>query len=275
MDSLVGVQDALISNTGKPIPGKRTMKSAEQSFTRHSKKNSTRNMRVCARKLRSATQNLPAPSFVDLDAADYDRWLAREITRETLLRPSDSRSDPVVVDDREESDIKRARRAGPDGSSLMGRPDGSSPMGRSGLRPVDRDCSFDESSRRYVPADEFRSRILLRPDLPDNHPDQRTPVDHADRDWRYPPSDYRHHRALSGEEDDDDPDTAELNAKRSRNFALMVNALVGAGFDASTAKGFCAAITSQLSQATFVELYGRGAIVKEANGPRRSLTVKG
>ena len=30
---------------------------------------------------RAARENLPMPNFVDLDAADYDRWLPRESTK--------------------------------------------------------------------------------------------------------------------------------------------------------------------------------------------------
>ena len=41
------------------------------------------------------------------------------------------------------------------------------------------------------------------------------------------------------------------------------------------AKNYCNAILGNASEATFVEMYGRGAIMNEANGPRRNLGLKG
>ena len=88
--------------------------------------------------------------------------------------------------------------------------------------------------------DGFRVRNLLKPELPVGHPDQCIPVESSDRDWRHPPSDYRHHRRLAGGDDDDDDDaeTAEPDAKRARAFELTFNALAEAGVNEADAKNF-------------------------------------
>ena len=195
----------------------------------------------------------PARDFFDFDPADYDKWLAREVDRENLLRPH-----------RPEESEPEARRAS----------EPEAKRARTRMRPHDRDCDFDEDSGLYVPSAVFRSKNLLKPDLPERHPDQCTPADHPDRNWHFPPTDHRHHRGLMGEEDDDE-DVTEPTAKKARQFALTMNALVNAGVDPAVAKKHCAALTGQLPEASFVELYGRGAVVDEANGPRRNLNVRG
>lgn len=213
---------------------------------------------------RAKKENLPIPSFVDLDAADYDKWLAREITRERVLRPPQRSAEGVTGED---DDVKPPESKRP----------------RHGLlKKVDASCDFDEDTGFYVPTDGFRARNLLKPELPVGHRDQCIPVESSDRDWRYPPNDYRHHRRLAGGDDDDDDqengddaETAEPDAKRARAFELTFNARAEAGVDEADAKSYCNEILGGASDATLVELYGRGAIVNEANGPRRNLGVKG
>ena len=72
-------------------------------------------------------------------------------------------------------------------------------------------------------------------------------------------------------------------AKRSRhtepedvpgNMSCLVNALVKAGVDCDLAHKKARDMISP-SDATFLELYGRGGINREANGPRRNLNVRG
>ena len=46
-------------------------------------------VRVREERNRAEQDHRPPPDFVDLDSADYDRWLAREIDRERILRPPD------------------------------------------------------------------------------------------------------------------------------------------------------------------------------------------
>ena len=114
----------------------------------------------------------------------------------------------------------------------------------------------------------------MKPDRPEDHPEQCRPVESPERNWRYPPSGYRHHRNLAGG-DDDDEEVAEPDAKRARTFALTFNVLKNAGVNDVDARNYCNAILGDAPESTFVELYGRGAIVNEANGPRRNLGLKG
>ena len=51
----------------------------------------------------------------------------------------------------------------------------------------------------------------------------------------------------------------------------MVDALIQVGTDPNAAKVFTAAVIDQKFDASVMEIYGRGAIMQDANGPRRSL----
>ena len=55
----------------------------------------------------------------------------------------------------------------------------------------------------------------------------------------------------------------------------MVNALIAAGTDKHTAQIFTNTACSIKSGASFIEVYSRGHIMAEANGPRRSLNIDG
>ena len=55
----------------------------------------------------------------------------------------------------------------------------------------------------------------------------------------------------------------------------MENALIAAGTHREAAKGFVKSVMSNTVPGNFVELYGRGAIVQEANKQRRRLNVEG
>ena len=44
--------------------------------------------KVRAERERAEQENLPMPNFVDLDAADYDRWLSREATKSPVSAES-------------------------------------------------------------------------------------------------------------------------------------------------------------------------------------------
>ena len=55
----------------------------------------------------------------------------------------------------------------------------------------------------------------------------------------------------------------------------MVDALIGAGTSPDAAKLFTMAIVNKDVASTFIEVYGRGAIAAEANGPRRALNIEG
>ena len=55
----------------------------------------------------------------------------------------------------------------------------------------------------------------------------------------------------------------------------MVDALIGAGTNRDAAKLFTMAIVNKDVASTFIEVYGRGAIAAEANGPRRALNIEG
>ena len=55
----------------------------------------------------------------------------------------------------------------------------------------------------------------------------------------------------------------------------MIDALVMAGTNEEAARMFTYAVMKKRLPTTFVEIYGRGAIMKEANGPRRALNIEG
>ena len=55
----------------------------------------------------------------------------------------------------------------------------------------------------------------------------------------------------------------------------MVSALLMAGANFNQARTYAAAVRGKIDPPTFMEVYGRGSIVKEANKARRCLNVKG
>ena len=55
----------------------------------------------------------------------------------------------------------------------------------------------------------------------------------------------------------------------------MTRALTSAGVSDRDAENFTNVIFGTADEATFVEMYGRGGIIHEANGPRRHLGMKG
>ena len=95
-----------------------------------------------------------------------------------------------------------------------------------------------------------------------------------DRGWRYPPSDHQHYRGLQSNQDDDE-EVPEHDTKRARVFAMTMNVLKSAGVSEGDAEKYCNAVMGSADAGTFVELYGRGSIMSDANGPRRSLGIKG
>ena len=56
---------------------------------------------------------------------------------------------------------------------------------------------------------------------------------------------------------------------------MNLDALILAGVDPVVAKKFVLALNHDKPGVTFMELYGRGAIVDDANGPRRALNIEG
>ena len=56
---------------------------------------------------------------------------------------------------------------------------------------------------------------------------------------------------------------------------LMVNALITAGADRTCAELCTNTVWAIQSRTSFVEVYGRGHIMAQANGPRRSLNITG
>ena len=118
----------------------------------------------------------------------------------------------------------------------------------------------------YETNEDFRRKNLLNPELPDDHPNESCPDDHTGRNSRYP---------SVVNENDDDEEIGEPETKRARTFVLIADDLKHAGVNEVDAKNCCNAILGSASEASFAELYGREAIVNEANGPRRNLGVKG
>ena len=55
----------------------------------------------------------------------------------------------------------------------------------------------------------------------------------------------------------------------------MVDALIMAGTDSKAAKLFTHAVVNATFPSSFMEVYGRGEIVKDADGPRRALNIEG
>ena len=196
--------------------------------------------KVRAERDQAQRENSPMPNFVDLDAADYDRWLSREAAGHAAPMPGEQR--PDEDSDAIPPEAKRAR-TGPTPS----------------VRKVDRDCDFDEATGLYVPTEDFRSRF---------------PEPSDDRDWRYPPSDHQHYRGLQSNQDDDE-EVPEPDTKRARVFSMTMNVLKSAGVSEGDAEKYCNAIMGSADAGTFVEVYGRGSIMSDANGPRRSLGIKG
>ena len=70
------------------------------------------------------------------------------------------------------------------------------------------------------------------------------------------------------------PDEAE-GMEDEVTGAAMVDALIQVGTDPDAARSFTAAIVDNSFDASFMEVYGRGAIMHDANGPRRALNIKG
>ena len=56
---------------------------------------------------------------------------------------------------------------------------------------------------------------------------------------------------------------------------VMTDALICAGTDPDAARLFTCAIIQNEFPSSFMEIYGRGEIMKNANGPRRALNVQG
>ena len=73
----------------------------------------------------------------------------------------------------------------------------------------------------------------------------------------------------------DDEDVQEPEAKRARTCALLCNSLVDASVNELDAGKYAMAMMGSADEATFIELYGRGPIINEANGPRRNLGLRG
>ena len=67
-------------------------------------------------------------------------------------------------------------------------------------------------------------------------------------------------------EAEDDADIADF---------LMVNALIAAGVDRTCAELYTNTGCAIPNCTSFVEVYGRGHIMAQANGPRRSLSITG
>ena len=67
-------------------------------------------------------------------------------------------------------------------------------------------------------------------------------------------------------EAEDDADIADF---------LMLNALVAAGVDQTCAELYTNTVCALPNKTSFVEVYGRGHIMAQANGPRRSLNITG
>ena len=89
--------------------------------------------KVKAERERAEEEHRPMPSFVDLDAADYNKWLSAEAIREQVLQPpEDEPAGPAH---------RRARHDAP-------------PK----LKKHDKDCDFDGELGMYVPSEAFRAR---------------------------------------------------------------------------------------------------------------------
>ena len=56
---------------------------------------------------------------------------------------------------------------------------------------------------------------------------------------------------------------------------LMIRTLTDAGVDDKRAQAQTKIFTNKAEETSFMEIYGRDGIMSEANGPRRSLNVKG
>ena len=67
-------------------------------------------------------------------------------------------------------------------------------------------------------------------------------------------------------EAEDDADIADF---------LMVNALIGAGVDRTCAELHTNTICAVQDRTSLIEVYGRGHIMAQANGPKRSLKITG
>ena len=92
--------------------------------------------------------------------------------------------------------------------------------------------------------------------IDEDGPDDSVPPDMDDDPWRdYGPYDL--------EEDEDMATEA------------MVDALVTAGTDPQAALVFANSVSKKPLPASFIEVYGRGEIMRNANGPRRSLNIQG
>ena len=57
--------------------------------------------------------------------------------------------------------------------------------------------------------------------------------------------------------------------------SAMIDALIGAGTCPKAAKLYAFAVLKNKFPSSFMEIYGRGSIVKDANGPRRALNIEG
>ena len=183
---------------------------------------------------RARAENAPMPNFVDLDAADYEQWLSREIAREQTAPtppPTPRAPDPPV-----ESAEDDAASAPPEAKRAR----------------IDEPASAESAP---------------------GQPDVREDADN--RDWRYPPDDYRHYRWMAGGDGDRDAPPSEPEAKRARTVALLCHSLVDAGVNELDAGKYAMAMMGSADEATFIEMYGCGSIINEANGPRRNLGLRG
>ena len=118
-----------------------------------------------------------------------------------------------------------------------------------------------------------------------------TPTD--DHDGRWDPTAFKENpedawNAPMGEYSPDDEDNDDSWMPAAEDFVpepdagnddvsadAMTDALITAGTDAHAARLFTYAITKGEFPSSFMEIYGRGAIVKDANGPRRALNIQG
>ena len=137
---------------------------------------------------------------------------------------------------------------------------------------------------------EWQRRVKPRRNQPDPAPsaDLGSPPDSDDDEGPSPPAAKRS-RVLDPVEADAEDEVADLfgdfdggddDELNAANVNHLIGALVSAGVDhpIAVAKANSMARGTPLSstlKATFVEQYGRGAINREANGPRRDLNVEG
>ena len=121
--------------------------------------------------------------------------------------------------------------------------------------------------RSYSPGDDVDDTAPLNYGTDDDEPPGLAESD--DEDFKEPPN--KRHRATWLDEDEDA--VADLFVD-SDDEDKVINALVQNGVQPDVAKKKARDIVNP-NQATFVEMYGRGGTVREANTARRDLNVKG